>query len=599
MNCRKARILSTQNLRQALSPEDQEALDRHLQGCNACSQERSHLKSVATDLLTARTLPFLPSDTLKSRIRLAVDANMTAAGGRNDAAARFARVTLGFAVFATLLGAFLTTARSHDDESMAQAVGNALSHVNTWHLKGWKLRNGQQIPWEAWGRQQPYLFRERVGEEVTFDNGKIRIRQFAPDLTQHRPKGICLTMASVGDIARFGGGVNYEGLSYRNMISASNWLQVQKPIKHDSAGTVFRISDQSGVMGISEEEYYTVAPQTALPVLYEHTVTQNQLEVVNEHLAAEYNIPLPGVVTMSTPPNGYPIIDVTRPDAALPTENVVSKEGLAVQVVPIGVDPQGDVLLRVRGWLGNFQLGSVNATTARLLLEVNMADSYRDEKGRPTYRDDRNQPYFYVQSAARSAPGGDFLCLLAPRRPVLTGDPLPRSITLTLGCTPAYGLTWINHSNGSEEDTRLFTEQMTMTVPLPAKATVSQASMLYPAGMRAFRFGAPLEAVIDTERTGEIWMSANEQRDPTKKHELLQETLATYKEAVQLIGPRNQEYWPDQFLLAYYCSYAGKYDEAKTVLKAIINEGHRHGNWKGDTLRAENDLKHVEEPSTW
>ena len=49
----------------------------------------------------------------------------------------------------------------------------AIQRVNTWHLRGWRLHEGQRVPWEIWGRRSPFYYREQVGEEVTVDDGQV------------------------------------------------------------------------------------------------------------------------------------------------------------------------------------------------------------------------------------------------------------------------------------------------------------------------------------------------------------------------------------------------------------------------------------------
>src|SRR5579862_2004330 len=64
--------------------------------------------------------------------------------------------------------------------ALADEVHKALAHVNTFHLKGWKLDNGKKIAWEIWGRQSPHFYHERLGDFETLDDGHERTIVLGP-----------------------------------------------------------------------------------------------------------------------------------------------------------------------------------------------------------------------------------------------------------------------------------------------------------------------------------------------------------------------------------------------------------------------------------
>ena len=70
----------------------------------------------------------------------------------------------------------LTAVPWRRDRPVGAAVEAAVKGANTWHLKGWKLRDGQRIPWEIWGRRTPFFYREQIGDELNFDDGSQRVR---------------------------------------------------------------------------------------------------------------------------------------------------------------------------------------------------------------------------------------------------------------------------------------------------------------------------------------------------------------------------------------------------------------------------------------
>ena len=89
---------------------------------------------------------------------------------------------------------FLILPSSNQSRRAAQnpgaAIAAALGRVNTWHFSGWKLIDGKQVPWEVWGRRAPWLYYERVGDTMTWSDGKQRLRVFAPNPALNRPSGL-------------------------------------------------------------------------------------------------------------------------------------------------------------------------------------------------------------------------------------------------------------------------------------------------------------------------------------------------------------------------------------------------------------------------
>src|SRR5207249_7141590 len=94
----------------------------------------------------------------------------------------------------------LLPALSHSPASVRAAqVQAALQQVNTWHLQGWKQLDGAQVPWEVWRRQTPYFYYDRIGGDITMDDGKQRLRLFRADPRLLRSRDILLRTATGPD----------------------------------------------------------------------------------------------------------------------------------------------------------------------------------------------------------------------------------------------------------------------------------------------------------------------------------------------------------------------------------------------------------------
>ncbi len=523
---------------------------------------------------------------------------------------------------------------SRNDASLATEVGHALGQIHTWHLKGWKLQNGKPVPWDVWGCRQPALFWERVGNDATFDDGKTRIREFAPKAGIRPSSGVFLTFASVGNIAELVGNFNVGNISYRNMIDAHDWFRLGKPVNQSRGQALFHLPGTISIGDMREADDYTVDTHTALPILYEHKMTANRHTTVNEQLTAEYGGALPPCVTHSMPPPGYRNLDLSHisAEANLPTENTVSANGLTLQATPLGIDRQGNALVRLRVWLGNFRLLSSdfpNASQLFMGLIPTNVGAYADQV--PLALDAQDRPYFYVLSTEKALGNGDVFCVFAPDRPLQAGSPRPHSLTISLTFQPAFGGSISYHATDATEDTRLFQQDLRLTVPLPDSPTKSGLTPLYPVSVREFQNELSLEALIASGRTGELYIKSTITHDPAKRHALLQEALASCQEAIRLKRPLYVEYGSDQLLLAQYYSRLGRIAEAKRVLKGIIAEGRKYPNWRGwrqqttlsfvasdkrqddarikefmlrnslpgNIRRAEKYLKRVDKPETW
>ena len=273
------------------------------------------------------------------------------------------RILTGAVLTGALMIAFLLL-QTHHDGSSALEVGNKLGGANTWHLHGWKMQGGKQVPWDIWGRRTPFFCREQVGSEVVIDDGKQQVRLWLPDASVKRKQGVLLRTPATPDYWK------RAYLSYQALVDAHQWGATLKPLSQNGQQLVFKMDAQnSGMQGFSAYRLYTINAQSLLPTHYEeHAHFEKQAGMperrwVSEQLDAEYELPLPVAITKSLGTEDYTRIDTTTADAnsktmlpdAIP-QNVPMSAGFAVEATPIGMDRHGRIYVRVRGWLGGLSL---------------------------------------------------------------------------------------------------------------------------------------------------------------------------------------------------------------------------------------------------
>jgi hypothetical protein len=308
MRCERARAEIKAWQDGELGPVSAWRLRRHLRRCPACAAEAASLRRLdallrATDLFEPETAAVPESGRPRGRLPV-------------RPAPRIAFAALAVAA-AVLVAVVLPS--SLPRRSLAAEVGRALERANTWHLSGWKRIGGERVPWEVWGRRRPFLFYEKVGGDITFDDGRERLRIFAPDAKLGRPSGLVVRTRAVPDPW---GGVS---LSYRTMIDQWDWKQprtphgqVHGPVRETADEAVFRQPAHAGVSlpGVNVNQMYTVDKRTRLPLRYRLRYNRGTSEWFTESLEARYHLALPAEVTAPPSPAGYSVVDVRVPAAA-------------------------------------------------------------------------------------------------------------------------------------------------------------------------------------------------------------------------------------------------------------------------------------------
>jgi len=313
------------------------AIRRHLVACADCAQELAALRQFTATLRRADLVPpeDAPAPVLARRMPL-----------------RRAFAATGAALLVVALFLLPTLYQSRRDaQNPGAAVAAALARVNTWHFSGWKLIDGQQVPWEVWGRRSPWLYYERVGNTTTWSDGKQRLRVFAPNPALKRPYG--LTVRTSADQVNSDLGF-LEDPAYQSLVNGrqartdfrdgATQLYAQTP-----AVVRFRRQEPSGVSsGVNANKLYVISKRDWLPTIYQLHFDSRTFARDTEYLGVRYDVDLPDAILSPPSADGYSVVDLT-PSAK-------HADGFRVVAEPAGMDAAGNVMIVARGWLGKDRL---------------------------------------------------------------------------------------------------------------------------------------------------------------------------------------------------------------------------------------------------
>lgn len=441
------------------------AIRRHIAACPKCASELAALQDFQASL---RRADLVPPETVAAPPRLYVPR-------RRAYAAALAAVLIG----CLFLYPVLRQSRSNVQNPGA-AIAAALGRVNTWHFAGWKQINGKRVSWEIWGRRTPWLYYERVGDTVTWSDGKTCLRVFPPNPALNRPQGLLIKAASDQAVAS----------SFLN--DPAYQLFVDDPQAHDHFGdgattlyaqtaavAKYRRQNFMGMSGINENKLYTISKQDWLPTTYQLHFENPKINQDTEYLQVHYGEELPEEVVSAPAPEGYSVLDFTRPskEAATPSSHTAESHGFKVQAEPVGMDKEGNVLIAVRGWLGGNRL--LQDTTFTLSASP-FGQTF------PAKRGSQNLRYLYASNA--STPPGDILYL--PFLPLVVPHPLPNTLALDLTASPqvrGQGSDMIEGTGQLVPTTTtesLFTANFHWDLTLPVKPVPSLLTLLPPAQRR-------------------------------------------------------------------------------------------------------------------
>lgn len=441
------------------------AVGKHSLGCARCRAEWRRLKQLRQ---LSRYLPAPPPPAdIRARVMTALpEAAAAPVGFRRKGGGMVLKLLGGVAVTAALTLGLLTLPRSHrSSTSFAAEVQQALQQVNTWHLQGWKLQSGKKVSWEVWGRRTPFFYREQVGTELVMDDGQKRTALLGKDPWQPRPFVLRTPSNPQAKNIRW---------SYRKMVE--KWQADLKPWKETPEAVIFNLPDSAVPVGAKTgwkfpqnaitEALFTIDRRTRLPMQYE--AYRDKAKVAHLQVAFEVALPKSILAPPPTPPS-FRVYDTTVPAVGLPRANTVSQEGVTLQLVPLVMDADGHVLLRLKGWLGSTPMDGKGPFYLHADIRIREAPDAMSEPS-PTH-DDRNRSYLRVywnvlQRGSMTSPGYE-LMLLAPVEPLPKGKPLPKRLTVRGTAYPQLG---IRHNDMlGMEDSRLFEREFTLAVSLPRR----------------------------------------------------------------------------------------------------------------------------------
>ncbi len=429
------------------------AVHRHLAACAGCAEELTALQQFQVTLRRADLVPTeavsvpVPTRRMPPRRAFAV------------------------AMAALLIGGLFLLPTLNQSRRNAQnpgaAIAAALGRVNTWHFSGWKLIDGRQVPWEVWGRRAPWLYYERVGDAITWSDGKQRLRVFAPNLALNRPHGLIIKTS--GD--QVSGDLGFlEDPAYQSLVNSQQARTdfgdgATKLYQQTLTVARFRRQDTAGVSsGVNANKLYVISKRDWLPTTYQRHFDSRTFARDTEYLSVHYDVDLPGAIF--SPPSadgGYSVVDFT-PSAK-------RAGGFRVAAEPVGMDASGNVVIVARGWLGEDRL------TPGSPFSLNV----QPYNGR--FSGERHgQPLKYLYATHSSLPPGkDIYMPFAPLEPLET-NALPDTFLLSLSASPEIQVrsSDLIYSDGSAHPaTRtesLISEQFHWQMALPKPDTHPQFS---------------------------------------------------------------------------------------------------------------------------
>ena len=440
-------------------------LRRHLASCPGCAEELAALRRFEATLRRADIVPPEVVSVPAPRRRLPL------------------RSALAAAVAVLLVVALLVLPVLDQSRRAAQnpgaAIAAALGRVNTWHFSGWKLIDGQKVPWDVWGRRSPWLYYERVGDMTTWTDGKVRVRVFAPNPALKRPHG--LVIKTTEDQAYFDLGF-LEDPAYQTLVNSRQAGTdfgdgVTKLYAQTLAVARFRRQEPSGVSsGVNANKLYTISKRDWLPTTYQLHFDSRTFARDTEYLGVRYNVDLPDTILPPSSPSGYSIVDFT-PSAK-------QEGGFRVSAEPAGLDTAGNVVIVAHGWLGKDPL------TPGSTFSLNVQPYNGRFSGE---RRSRTIKYLYATNFSLP-PGRDISMPFAPLEPSEAAAGPPDTFLLSLSASPEIQVRSSDtiYSDGSTHPvTRtegLISERFQWRMPLPKP------------GALAARFSFPLPYALAEQR---------------------------------------------------------------------------------------------------
>lgn len=506
----------------------------------------------------------------------------------------------GLAVTAVIVIALLVAPRSRRTTGLADEVAATLETVNTWHWRGWRMVNDKKVDWEIWGRKKPYFYREQTGTDIVLEDDTRRVQLFAADSGSKRSRGLIIRSPLVSKMTEDG------TVSYRSMLHPAFWYGLFKPYKEQGPNAIFRLPATYRADKARGYQYYTVNQKTRLPVQYEQRYQTIKGPWSDEFLQAEYNVQIPAEMTQEPEGGNVQIVDVTgnAKVESVPQENTLTVNGLSIQILPVAVDAEGNVVMRVRGWLGGIPLRGLAQDEEQLGLHVNIGTGGRSAGTPEWYRDDRERTYRFVSGASTRLPAGDWIILLTPVEPLKADSPRPHHLRLALTLTPGLKLPGRSMMMADEaaHAMRFFSLVMHRKINLPDTFTTQPIVEFFPPESRA-PFGNFFGFLMASERCGFFSRHAWHTNDEVSRRERLQKALFWGKRAATLVGPNPKHQVGWDYTLADLSIHLGDKKAAERYLRSALakfaqmdalDEGQ-----KFLKRRTERALKNLDNPDIW
>ncbi len=576
-------------------------LRRHIRTCGDCGAEQVTLMETAAAARAVQTGD--ASGFLQARIWSRIESAGPTISRTAPAPVRIReprRVSLGFrlglmAAGAAIFSALLLPSRTPSRMSAAAEIRQAVSRVNTWHLKGWKLQNGKQTIWEVWGRRSPFFYREQVGEDVVIDDGKRRVSAYAP--LDSRSGGRSTGIFLIGPSLQGGDNVRW---SYARLVN--QWNGDLRPMEQTASEAIYNFPESGifngGAFDSATDLLYYVSLRTRLPVHYEARLGMADRKQRIAMLDAEFNRAIPvREDSLDTDTSGYSVLDATKP---FPVEqNMASENGITVRANPLLVGPDGQVLLRVRAWFGSIPLN--DESPVRVNMNA-MRWAGSDGMTTPANVDDRNRAYTQVGWDRLRTPRdrSGALMLMTPVDPLPSGASAPARLTVQLTVAPQMD-TRLNGTLGMA-DGQLSRQVLTLTIPLPhPSVSVEQGVLRYvmPLSAQAFSPDLPETLISATDLArGRFYGAYIDTRNPDRPH---LNRAVDYYEAYFRDSPSATNVALVRYFTADICRSLGEPSRARKMLQDVLDDKRLDALYRDagrnlpDTIEAEQRRKYVEE----
>ena len=406
MRCDTARAALLDYQNGELGPLQAWIVRRHLAACVACRTELANLHTFTDTLRRADLVPSEPVPAFQSR--------------RTPPPRRVLAFAAAFVAVCVLLLLPALYQNHRATQNPGAAIAAALGRVNTWHVSGWKLIDGQKVRWEVWGRRTPFLYDERVGDVVSWSDGKQYVRVFAPNPALNRPQG--LIIKTTWD--QTPGGGFFADPAYQTLVA----VQPTRTNFGDGFTKLYaqtlteaRVREQypEGVGdGVNANKMYVISKRDWLPTTYQLHYDSKTFARDTEFLTVRYGMDLPDAVLAPPTAGGCAVVDLSP--SAPPSSS------FRVSADPVAIDKAGNLVIAARGWLGENRL----LPGSQFSLDVQPYNGTFSATR-------RGQPIKYLYATNSSLlPNADILMPFAPLEPSEIASALPDTFSLSMQATP-------------------------------------------------------------------------------------------------------------------------------------------------------------------